>query len=382
MELLAGAAPLRHGARVHVHHGTADLEGRVAVCAARPATGAWTQAAVGDRAVTVPPGGQAYVRLRFRTPLAIARHDRIVLRAYSPADTIGGGFVLDPSPPASGLRRAGTLARFESIDLPASGAPDDADRRTLQSWLREAAERGMDAVQTAARGGLDIATAAGYLGELTKRGEAIAAGDRTFDGAVVRTMEGQIVQEIAARHKADPLDPGMPRDAMRGKVAGAAEPGLFDAVLDRLTRAGTIAGTDRLSLTTHRGTKTPAEARATEAVDAAMKAAGLTPPDAAGLADAARLTSSDVQRAIQLLTREGRLMRLGDLLFHTEALRTFKAEVQRLGAGRAAGAAPVQLDIGAVKERFGLSRKYAIPLLEWLDRERVTRRVGTTRVIL
>jgi selenocysteine-specific elongation factor len=128
--------------------------------------------------------------------------------------------------------------------------------------------------------------------------------------------------------------------------------------------------------------KTATEVRATDVVEAALKAAKLTPPDAAGLAEATHLPSAEVQRALQLLTREGRLLRIGDLVFHADVLAAFKQEVQGLAATRAAGAPPVQLDVGTVKDRFGLSRKFAIPLLEWLDRERVTRRVGATRVIL
>jgi selenocysteine-specific elongation factor len=308
----------------------------------------------------------------------LSRHDRLVLRAYSPAETIGGGVVLDPLPPASGLRRAAGLARFEAIDQSST----DADRNAIAVWLREAAESGMDEGEVVRRAGVDAASAAAHLSALTQTGHAIQSSGRTFDIDLARRVESQIVEEIGALHRRDPLDAGMPRDAMRAQVAKGAAPGFFDAVLDRLTNAGTIAGTDRLSLTAHRATKTPAEMRSTDAVEAALKAANLTPPDVAGLCELTRLAPPEVQRAVQLLAREGRLTRIGDLIFHRDNLARLKADVQQLSIGRSPADPPVQLDVAVVKERYGLSRKYAIPLLEWLDRERVTRRVGASRVVL
>ena len=83
------------------------------------------------------------------------------------------------------------------------------------------------------------------------------------------------------------------------------------------------------------------------------------------------------ERMVKLLVRRNRLVRVDTLLFHAEALESLKEDVRALK-----GTAPAKVDVAAFKERYGITRKYAIPLLEYLDRERVTRRVGDSRVIL
>jgi selenocysteine-specific elongation factor len=382
LELLAGAPPVRHGARVRVHHATADLEARVTVCAVRTEGSTWRQAQVGDRAVTVAPGAEAFVRLRLAAPMTLARYDRLVLRALSPPETIGGAVVLDPITTASGLRRPAALARFEALDLTRATSAHDTTRRAAVTWLSEAAEHGLDAAGLAARGGVDLDLAARCLVQLVTEGRAVDAAGRVFDAGVVRRMDVQIVEQVSAHHKADPLDAGSPRESVRERVAPSAAPGLFDAVIERLTRNGTLTGTDRLALSAHRQVKTSNEARAYEAVEQAFRAAGLVSPDVSAVKEAARLPAADIDRAVQLLLRERRLVRVGDLIFHADALTQFKAEVRKLSGGRAKTDPPVPLDVADVKQRYGLSRKYAIPLLEWLDRERVTRRVGATRIVL
>src|SRR5262245_2935652 len=115
VELLLGSRALRHGARIRVHHGTAERLGRVAMCAVTgDDQGEWTLATVGESSVAVGGGGHAYVRVRLEQPMALTRGDRLILRTYSPPATIGGAVVLDPLPPAVGLRRPAMLERFKA----------------------------------------------------------------------------------------------------------------------------------------------------------------------------------------------------------------------------------------------------------------------------
>ena len=113
-------------------------------------------------------------------------------------------------------------------------------------------------------------------------------------------------------------------------------------------------------------------------VEQAFERAGLTPPDRAALAATLGLPPAQVERALTLLVRQKALVRLDTLVFHASALERLKREVRAL-KGSPAGQ---RLDVAAVKDRYGVSRKFAIPLLEYLDRERVTRRTGDARVVL
>jgi selenocysteine-specific elongation factor len=137
-----------------------------------------------------------------------------------------------------------------------------------------------------------------------------------------------------------------------------------------------VAGRDRIALPGRGVSLSDEEQRAQAAIERAFRAAGLAPPDSAGAAAAAGVVPAVADRVTKLLTRQKTLIRIETLLFHTDALDQLKRDVAAL-KGTAA-----KVDVAAFKERYGVSRKYAIPLLEWLDRERITRRVGDARVIL
>ena len=112
----------------------------------------------------------------------------------------------------------------------------------------------------------------------------------------------------------------------------------------------------------------------------AYQSAGLKPPDAAAVQAAAGATAVMVERFTALLVREKALVRLDTLTFHTEALQALKDDIRALKAATPGGKATV--DVAAFKDKYGLTRKYAIPLLEYLDRERVTRRTGNARLVI
>src|SRR4029453_2322626 len=118
--------------------------------------------------------------------------------------------------------------------------------------------------------------------------------------------------------------------------------------------------------------------RARDVILTMSREAGLVPPDPEQLRAAPGLCGSEFDVVIRLLVHERQLTRLGSLLFHPDVLSKLRAEIQRLKAEAGSGA--VSIDVATFKERFELTRKYAIPLLEWLDRERVTRRIGERRI--
>jgi selenocysteine-specific elongation factor len=191
-----------------------------------------------------------------------------------------------------------------------------------------------------------------------------------------------VVAALTAAHRDEPDLAGVARESLRARVARDAAPPWFDLVVGRLAARGVVTGSERLSLASHQARISPGEARTRQVVEDAVRHAGLSPPDVAVLATAMALGPALVDQAIGALVRERRLVRVGDLVFHADALGALKAAVgQRAAEARAAGKA-TGLDVAAFKTQFGLTRKYAIPLLEWLDRERVTRRVGESRIVL
>jgi selenocysteine-specific elongation factor len=206
----------------------------------------------------------------------------------------------------------------------------------------------------------------------------VTVGREVFSAPLVAGLEQKLLAAVAEHHRASPLSEGLPREEARERVFGRASPALFEDLLRRLSAAGRIAGRDRLTQPGRGVSLSPEEARALEGLDRVFREAGLAPPDLAAAAAAAGVTPAVADRTSMLLIRQKTLIKVESLFFHASALERLKQEVRALkGQG-----GPATLDVAGFKERYGISRKYAIPLLEWLDRERITRRAGDARVIL
>jgi selenocysteine-specific elongation factor len=372
VDLLPGTSALRHGARVRFHQGTSEVLGRVAVSgpAGDPAPA---------RTHEIPPGGTAHVRVRLERPAVLTRGDRFILRAYSPQVTIAGGMVLDPHPPRGAIRTAAARARLVRLDPGAQGVHDLAvvDRALLQ-MLGERGASGLRRDELVGRAGLSAAQADHAVARLVRAGQVVVAGETLVATSVVAELEGSLASALAEHHREAPQSEGLPRQEARERLFAHAPLEVFETVLGRLVQAGRVAARDRLALATHKVTLSSDEARVLETVEARFRAAGLRPPDLATVAAESGLTAGAVEQAVRMLLRQQRLAKVDTLHFHADALAQLKRDVGALKQG----GAQARVDVAMFKDRYGVTRKYAIPLLEYLDRERVTRRVGDVRVVL
>jgi len=370
VEVIAGARPLKHGARVRFHQGTAEILGRVAVIG--PAQ---------DRAIPeIAAGSQAVVRLRLEAPAVLARGDRYILRAYSPPTTVAGGLILDPRPPRSAIRSRAALERVQALLFdPAADDRATAERRAAAVMIGDAGQAGLSLAAMVSRVGVDPAALDSRVDGLVAAGEAVRADEVLVSPPIVTRLKDAIVATLTAHHRAQPLSEGIPREELRELLFGHGHGSVFERVLADLAKAGTIAVRERVALASHRLELSPEEDRARAAIERAYRDAGLTPSDPAAIAAAAGIAPAVADRVMKLLLRQRVLVRVDVLVFHDETLRRLKDEVAGLKAS-AGGAA--RIDVATFKERFGVTRKFAIPLLEYLDRERVTRRMGDTRVVL
>lgn len=362
VDLLPAAKPLKHGARVRFHHGTIELLGRVSVA--------------GTEQTEIAPGARAHVRVRLEGPAALRRGDRFILRAYSPTVTIGGGEVLDPDPPRTGVRTATAMQRFAAL----APAPESAIPLTaLQRMVTDAGATGLATSALVSRGGVTPGRLAEVVAALTRQ-DVVLAGDRLVASAVWIGLASQLLALVAGFHKAHPLADGIPREEARERVFTRADPQVFERMLAELGHAERLVVRDRLALPGHRLELSPDQQRARAAIEDAYRRGGLKPPDPAAIAAEGHWPAPLVEKMTALLLRQKVLSKVETLIFHAEALATLKTEIQALKDAAPGGRATV--DVATFKDRYGVTRKFAIPLLEWLDRERVTRRVGESRVVL
>jgi selenocysteine-specific elongation factor len=381
IELLPGAKPLKHGSRVRFHQGTAEVLGRVALVGPvrAPAPGD----SVGATAAgALAPGGRAFARLRLESPAVLARGDRYILRAYSPSVTIGGGLILDPRPPRTAIRTASALARCERLAFdPASSDRAGAEQRAVAAMVDDAGPAGLLLDALTWRAGIEPRHVDARARTLVAAGHVIQAGDVLVSTAIYARLKDAIIRTLTAHHKSQPLSGGPPREELREQLFGRGHAAIFDRVLNDLasTTPPVIFVKDRVALSTHRLELTPEEEHAREGIERAYRDGGLKPLDSAAIAAQVGAPAPVVDRMVKLLLRQKTLVKVDALVFHDEALKQLKAEVAALKDSAGAG---TRIDVATFKDRFGVSRKFAIPLLEYLDRERVTRRVGESRVVL
>ena len=373
LDLLRSAHRLRHGARVRFHQGTSEVLGRVVLGPGFAETGG-----VADAPGELAPGDRGFVRLRLERPAVLTRGDRFILRAYSPPLTIGGGQVLDPQPPRGGIRTAAARRRLERL---LDGVVGEVQVVRDQAFGELVRERGIAGLPVAA-----LVTRAGVppelVDDLTARLVASAAvrriGDLIVDAAAFTEVSDRLVDLVTTFHASHPLSEGLPREEARERLFRHGAPAVFEAVLEQLVGDDRLRARDYLALTSHQVTLSPEETHASEAVQALLINAGLRPPAAVAIRELLACESAVLDRVLKLLVRQKRVVRVGALVFDSGALDTLRQDVLSLKTSAGAGT----IDVSTFKDRYGISRKFAIPLLEYLDRERVTRRVGQQRIVL
>jgi selenocysteine-specific elongation factor len=348
LTLLPSARPLADQARVRVHAASAEVLARVRLPGRR-----------------LEPGATAVAQLRLEAPAVTGRGDRLILRTYSPADTIGGALVLDPLAPKRRGQAAAPPARSQS---PAAAAA---------ALVEGAGAPGIAAPMLAARltlplEDLDAALAA------EPRVLRVGRGAGTFvSRELLQRLRARALEELAAFHAADPMRPGMPREELRARAFARAAEGAFEHVMGELSSADEVrVEGERVARAGHAPTLTD---RQSVGRDALLKEAlgrgleGLEPGRAAAVAG---VDAREADRLLRLLLAEGQLRRVGEAVVHRAPLDALKDDVRRRWAPGS------RLDVGAFKDLTGLSRKFVIPLLEYLDRERVTRRAGAERTVV
>ena len=328
--------PLRHGAQLLLHTGTAEVSARAIVLAADE----------------IEPGGSGWVQLYLGHPVAVAAGDRFVLRLPTPSATIAGGAFADVTPrrhPRHDERVRESLERRAAGDVLQEELRKYPRGITVQALLKATLAEGADAA------GLD----------------ARRAGQWLFAPEAWAAIAARVGRVLGDYHRAHPLRAGMPREELKSRL-GLAPPA-FGAALAELARDGVLVDrSGELALPEHR-----VEIEAAPGGPAArlLEILGAKPFAPPSLPEAMREAgaSAEVARA---LARNGDLVRLSD-----EVAFTRPAYDAALTLVREMVASDGAVTVATLRDRMGASRRPVLALLEYLDAQRVTRRVGDQRVL-
>ena len=354
VELLPTADPLKHGAPVHFHTGTAETVARVSL----PGGG------------KLAPGGKAFARLRLDQPVLALYGDRFILRRFSPVITIAGGTVLDtePRPERDAEAHQRRLTELQS-----------ADPLRVLPMLLEREPHGVETAAIIRRTGWTVSRINKAAATLCDAGTARQLGpSRLISDEAYRKAAAKVDTFLKSFHRKDPLQPGASKETLRGDCFANAPADFTNALLATLEAAAQIAvDGEFVRLPSHSVTLGDEESKARENIIAEFKKAGLSVPGVKDVLAPLPVDAARARRILEALVRERILIKVSnDLLLHHAAIDNLK---QRLIEERSQSP---RINVSRFKELAGVSRKYAIPLLEFLDRQRITRRDGNERVIL
>jgi selenocysteine-specific elongation factor len=286
------------------------------------------------------------VRLLLRQPILLLPEDRFILRQPSPPVTIGGGRIVDIAPPA-GLRRRSAAQRLRSVIADPIGA------RIRESSYGISAD--------------DLIRRTGMLRDALPSKEAWL-----FDSSHTASMLSVIEEEVAAFHKANELREGISKEHFRSRFSGVP-PSFLDKVIACSTKL--VVEGDIIRMRSHQAGAGASERQQLDRLEGVFQKAGLAALTLEEAASAAALDTTRTKALVRLLLDRGVVRRAGVGLFlHQSAVDVLK---QMVAARRGQ-----RFSVPQFKEWAGVTRKHAIPLLEFLDRERLTRREGDLRVVL
>ena len=350
LDLLPSAKALKDRTRVHLHAHTFETVATVVLH---------------DRK-QISPGETATAQLQLAESTLLLPQDRFIIRQFSPLTTIGGGVILDASP----VHRMPALDAF--LKTMASG---DAHGILLARIARRG-RAGIDLAGLTAETGWSRPLIETRLASPASQAQTARIGDLVVHLPALQELKLEMVNAVSGFQKKNPLVPGVSKEELREQVQ--ASPEVFGAAIELLVAEKRAATSGEIVHLPGRGViLKDEEADSKKVIEAAFAAAGLKVPALKDVLRGLKIDRSRAQKIVTLLLRDKVLVKVSeDLVFHRDALLDLR---RKLSSQKTRSST---IDVARFKDLTGVSRKYAIPLLEYLDREHVTRRVGDQRMIL
>ena len=318
------------------------------------------------------PGQSGYAQLRLEETVALKAGDHFVVRFYSPLETVGGGVVLDPSPQK---HKRGDAAVLESLAI--------LEKGTLKDKIEQGVKEGSPAYRpldfVAVQFGASKEEAEQLAGQLESEGKLVKITAGLYLHQSFLERQGKRLSEILRQyHTANPLKEGMKREELRSRFLPQQEQAVADGLLDYYARVERIKFTNGMASLFKFKVKVDEEAaRMTEAMETIYRQAGYAPPTTDEVLGQMGKDQKKAQQVHAVLVGSGTLVRMdAQMCFHREAYD--EAVRQIVEQCRAQG----QITLAEVRDLLGTSRKYAMAILDTLDREKVTKKVGDVRVLV
>jgi len=324
------------------------------------------------------PGDTGFVQLRLEAPVVAVFGERFIIRSYSPSQTAAGGLILDPFAAKHRGRNLGQVRQLLKKLVVANGAD------LVSLFVESSGDHGQRFADLAARTGWNDKTLTHALTQANESSAVIECEGVFVSKATFELLKQSAVDEVNQYHRREPLARGEARETLRERCFAHTPPEVFRAVLLALEREGAlVSDRDVVRAQTHTVELSGVDAELRDRLDQVYEKADLEPPSLDEAMQEAKVANSQKnhgRKVLQLLIDAQTLVRVqGEFFFHRKALDKLITRLREFGDQHEPGRT---IDVATFKDLAGVSRKYAIPLLEFLDRERITRREGDRRAIL
>ncbi|HHY28958.1 MAG TPA: selenocysteine-specific translation elongation factor [Desulfitobacterium dehalogenans] len=344
---------VKNGSRVHFYHGTRDVLCKVVLLDADE----------------LKPGEQGFAQLRFAEEVAVKQGDHYIVRFYSPVETIGGGIIINGAPSKHHRNNRNVLESLAALE---SGSDTD---RLLQE-IREGAKSFKNMAVLKKDSGLDEKLFLQQLDSLAKEGRVFLMGDVPMDTMSLDELYEKAKKFLSSFHMKNPLKAGMKIDKYRATIAPGQKAAVGDAII-AYYKARNLLKTmgDMVSLPDYESRYSDEQIKLKKAIEAVYEKALFQPPEEAEVV--AMFKNKDTEALLDVLIDEDVLV-VGteQLYFHKKAMEKAREVVESL-----VNHAP-SFTLAEFRDATQSSRKYALIILDYLDRTKITKKVGDARVLL
>ena len=344
---------LKNRLRVRVHVGTDEVIGRLVLLGSEK----------------LSPSETSIVQLVLESPTTAVPKDRFVIRSFSPLRTIGGGTILDAQ---AARHKRFDAAALEALNKLEGDVTDMVEQAFIKS--RYVPQTSAEAARAAGENEDEVKRA---VDELSQAGKLVKMGDRYIHSAHFDGLAGKLLNLMKVYHVKEPYRMFMPVADLQSQFLKLADKQVFEAIIGRLGEGSTIRrrGT-KVGLTDRKVDWKPGEQEAAQKIERIFKDAGYATPLEADVQEQLRISTQVFQNIMTALTEQGWLIRLSDnVTYHYEHLKAARDLVaEHIKANGSIVAAEL-------RDKLGLSRKYAIAILEYLDNIQFTRRDGDKRLL-
>jgi selenocysteine-specific elongation factor len=344
---------LKTGARIRFYNTTQEAIGRITILGAKE----------------LLPGQEAFVQLRLEQPVIVQHGDRFILRFYSPMETLGGGMVLNPH---TRRHKQSTMQEsLKNLGILEQGSMEDR----LALLIAGKGLAGMDENEIIGAVAADKQELTTALASVAQKKSALRVDTLYVHASQLSVLEKKVSDLIARYHKDNPLKPGLEKEELKGMLRMRLSPKVLNLAVDGLLKKKQVeADGARLRLPSFKPAKDQSAIK--DKIVDIVKKGGSQPPTREELPALLSITDKDARDLLKLLAQENSIVRINDSLYlFQDTLESIRVDLKKHLEEKK------EITMGEFRDLAKTSRKFAVPIMEYFDSQKLTQRVGDKRVL-